>query len=551
MISLSRNRVFVLMPWIIVALAKAQIISLSGTVADSYSLLPVDSARIDIVLVNGGSAPFTVYTSTAGVWSLVISSAHDDHGNDQFPHSFDVHQNFPNPFNPATTLSFSIPDGGPVDITVHNILGQSVGRRAYTLSPGSYSVQWNGGGAAGTYFYTIRHHGRSYTRKMVQSDGNNGSGELGDARLTGGIASSLKKITAADVTIIVSKFGYEKDTVTYPLESINNNPLSTPLTTIHRRAFVIDLHNDVAELMVDGYQLGVRHTSNHSDIPRFRDGGVDAQMMVLWSDPSDFAGVSYQRTIQMYDTCMAQIGRNSGSIAKATTVAEIQSANKAGKLAAIFCAEGGHAIEEDIGKLADLYHRGARYLTITWNNSLSWAIAAADAQSATKGLNDFGRQVIRAMDSLGMIIDVSHTGIKTIEDILATTKNPIIASHSGVRALRNHTRNLTDDQIKAIAKGGGVIGIVFYTSFISSAPRSSVTIDTVVKHIDYIKNLVGIDHIAVGSDYDGGITTPVGLEDVSKLGNLTMALLRKGYSSADVRKILGENYLRVFEAVCK
>jgi membrane dipeptidase len=213
--------------------------------------------------------------------------------------------------------------------------------------------------------------------------------------------------------------------------------------------------------------------------------------------------------------------------------------------------EGGTAIEEDLGKLNILYGLGARYFTITWNNSTSWATSAADAQSATKGLTDFGKEVIKRMDSLGMIVDVSHTGIKTIEDILAVTKNPIIASHSGVRTLRNHTRNLTDDQIKAIAHGGGVIGVVFYTSFISTAPSGSVTIDTVVKHIEYIKNLVGVDHVAIGSDYDGGITAPVGLENVSKLGNLTLALLRKGYSPADVRKVLGENYLRVFSAVCK
>jgi len=169
----------------------------------------------------------------------------------------------------------------------------------------------------------------------------------------------------------------------------------------------------------------------------------------------------------------------------------------------------------------------------------------------TKGLSDFGKQVIRTMDSLGVIIDVSHTGIKTIDDILAVTKNPIIASHSGVRALRDHYRNLSDDQIIKIANTGGVIGVVFYTAFLSSANSSSVTVQNVIQHIDYIKNLVGIDYIAIGADYDGGITAPVGLNDVSKMPALTLALLQHGYTPSDVRKILGENYMRVFKEVCQ
>jgi membrane dipeptidase len=152
------------------------------------------------------------------------------------------------------------------------------------------------------------------------------------------------------------------------------------------------------------------------------------------------------------------------------------------------------------------------------------------------------------MDTLGMIVDVSHVGIRTVQDILETTKNPIIASHSGARALRNHTRNLTDAQIDSIAHRGGVIGVVFYPPFISST--GSASIQTVIDHIDYIKNRVGVDHVAIGSDFDGIETVPVGLEDVSKMPNLTAALLTRGYSITDVHKILGGNYLRVFRQVC-
>jgi membrane dipeptidase len=219
-----------------------------------------------------------------------------------------------------------------------------------------------------------------------------------------------------------------------------------------------------------------------------------------------------------------------------------------GKLAGVLAVEGGHAIENDIAKLKEFYARGARYFTITWNNPVPWAMSAADGRTSTVGLSEFGRQVIRTMDTLGMIIDVSHTGIKTIQDILATTRNPIIASHSGARALRNHPRNLTDAQIDSIGNRGGVIGVVFYPTFLSST--GTATIQTVINHIDYIKNRVGVDHVAIGSDFDGIETVPVGLEDVSRMPNLTAALLAHGYTIPEVHKILGGNYLRVFQQVC-
>lgn len=524
----------------------AQSLTFGGTVKDSYTKSGAESVRVEISPLGQPNDRFTVHTSVSGTWSFTFQPAGvgpDASG----PHSFDLQQNFPNPFNPSTTIPFSIPAAGTVSIVVHNILGQQLDERSYSLSAGQHQVRWSSKGAAGTLFYTVRYGGHSETRKMIQTDGGSGTG-LGGALQTGGIDQTLKKTTLSDYKIVFSKFGYEPDSVIVP--PVTNSAVDLAMTTIHRRAFVMDLHNDVAELMVTGYQLGVRHTTNQSDLPRFFDGGVDAQMIVLWPNPNS-AVSPYLQTMQMYDTCMAQFGRNSAYIAQARTSAEIQSVNSAGKLAAVLCVEGGSAIEDDLSKLITFYQLGARYLTITWNNSTSWGTSAADPLSTTKGLSEFGKQVIRTMDSLGMIIDVSHTGIKTIEDILTVTKNPIIASHSGARALRNHTRNLTNDQITAVANTGGVIGVVFYTSFISTASAANVNIDTVIKHIDHIKDLVGIDHVAIGSDYDGGITAPVGLENVSKLQNLTMALLRRGYTPADVRKILGGNYLRVFKAVCK
>ncbi len=523
----------------------AQSIVIGGTVKDSYSSAAVESVRVDIRSISDPSKQYTVFTSTAGQWLFTFQPANVEQ-TDLFPRTFNLNQNYPNPFNPSTVISFSIPASGSVRMMVHNILGQLIDIRTYSLNAGDYCVRWYGKGAAGTLFYTMQFGGRSETKKMIQLDGSNGDG-FGDVMMTGGIAQTLQKISLSDLSVIISKFGYEPDSSVVP--PVNNSAVNFSVATVHRRAFVMDLHNDIAETMINGYQLGVRHTTNQSDIPRFFDGGIDAQMIVLWPDPN--VAAPYQQTIQMYDTCIAQFSRNSGTIVQARTSSEIQSANASGKIAAVLCVEGGIAIEEDLNKLINLYNLGARYFTITWNNSTSWGTSAADPLTATKGLSEFGKQVIRTMDSLGMIIDISHTGIKTIEDILTVTKNPIIASHSGVRKLREHTRNLTDAQIIAIANSGGVIGVVFYTSFISTATAANVNIDTVIKHIDYIKNLVGIDHVAIGSDYDGGITAPVGLENVSKLQNLTMALLRKGYTPVDVRKILGENYLRVFKAVCK
>ena len=527
----------------------AEQITIGGTVSDSASLVPIDSILVEIINKENFSERYSIYTNSLGKWSYTFQS--NSVGSDNaIPNSFSLNQNYPNPFNPSTQISFSVHQSGSATLSVYNTLGQLLDSKTYEVNAGEYSVRWTSVGAAGALFYSLRFGNSVVTKKMIQLDGGNGGG-LGDAVLTRGIVgtSTLNKILSNNYLIRVSKLGYEPDSVSISLS--NNSNINFSLSTVHSRAFVIDLHNDIMELAVEGYQIGIRHTTNQSDLPRFRDGGVDAQMISLWSSPTDFPTTSYQRVLQMADTFKVQSERYSSMVAQARTFSEIQSVVSAGKFAGIFGVEGGHSINDTLQYLINLYNLGARYLTITWNNSTSWAVSAADAQSTTKGLSDFGKQVITTMDSLGMLIDVSHTGIKTIEDILTVTKNPIIASHSGCRALRNHTRNLTDDQIKAIAKSGGVIGVVFYTSFISSAAANKVTVDTVIAHIDYIKNLVGIDYIAIGADYDGGITAPVGLENVSKMPNLTLALLKRGYSSADVKKILGGNFMRVFKAVCK
>lgn len=537
--------IFLLIPLTVTA----ETITLSGSVKDRLTLSPLDSARVEIVNTDNPAERYSVVTNPTGLWSYTFDVT-DAQNSPQAPESFILDQNYPNPFNPSTKINFSTLASGTVVFSVYTSIGQLLDEKTLYVSAGNHTIDWASKGAAGVLFYTVEYCGTRLTRKMVQLDGH-GNGGLGDLITYGGRSTltALAKPQAGSYAIVASKLIYMPDTLRTILSG--STVVNFSLETVHSRAFVFDLHNDVMEIAVNGgYELGVRHTYNHSDLPRFREGGMDAQMFALWTDWTDsVAHPYYAYTLQMADSFQNQVARNAASFVQARSYDELVLANASGKLAGVLAVEGGHAIENSLEKLRTFYSLGARYFTITWNNSTAWAVSAADARTSTVGLSEFGKQVVRTADSLGMIIDVAHTGIKTIWDILATTKNPVIDSHAGVRALNNNTRNLTDAQIDSIARRGGVIGVVFYPPFLSS--KGGVNIDTVIKHIDYIKNRVGIDYVAIGSDWDGIGSTPVGLEDVSKLPNLTAALLRHGYSIPDVMKILGGNYLRVFRQVCK
>ncbi|MGE5316077.1 MAG: membrane dipeptidase [Acidobacteriota bacterium] len=521
-----------------------------GTVRDLVTQAAIESVRVAVVNMYDPSERFTALTDAQGGWSLNFPVTDVTRDDPAAPSQFILSQNYPNPFNPSTRIQFYAPRPGTVTITVHTALGEELDRKEVGVQAGLSEIEWESKGSAGVLFYTLEFEKHRVTKKMIQLDGGAHNG-LGAVRTVGGAPrrSMAKSASPIGYFIIPSKLGYETDTTRS--FTVVNPYANLTIETVHNRAFVIDLHNDVMEKVLQyGYDIAGprRSAAFHTDLPGMKQGGVDAQMFSIWIDP-DTSGYFFwaDSSISIFE---AQVARNSNAIELARTADGIGAAAAKKKIAAVFGLEGGHAIEHDLSKLIRFYERGVRYLTITWNNSTDWATSAGDPLSATKGLSDFGRQVIRTMDSLGMIIDVSHTGVKTIDDILAVTKNPIIASHSGVRALRNHTRNLTDAQIKAIAARGGVIGVVFYPPFLSTYPSTKVTLDTVVKHIDYIKNLVGVDAIALGSDFDGIETWPAGLENVTKFPDLTMALLKKGYTPADVRKILGENYMRVFKTVC-
>jgi membrane dipeptidase len=365
---------------------------------------------------------------------------------------------------------------------------------------------------------------------------------------------------------------------------------------VHRSALLIDTHNDVPSRTVEGFDIGSRTGTGHTDIARLKEGGVGAQFFAVYVAASYVNGNhSANRTLQMIDTVRHDIiGRYPDVFVLATTANGIEEAHRRGKIAALMGIEGGHAIEDNLRLLRDYYDLGVRYMTLTHSNTNDWADSSGDIDDAKvkhhNGLTDFGKQVVREMNRLGMMVDISHVADKTFWDALEASKAPIFASHSSSRALTNHARNMTDDMIVALAKKGGVVQVNFYCGFISQKFRDNDAADTraldarlaretagkdlsepdrqilseklrkemrlsratladVVDHIDHIRKIAGIDAIGIGGDFDGVSCTPIGLDDVSKYPNLTRALLEKGYSADDIRKIYGGNFLRVMRAV--
>lgn len=524
--------------------------SISGNIKDNFTESPLNGVKVRIINNDTGGIDSTT-TNINGDWQYTFTTSVTNENN--LPVEFLLEQNYPNPFNPSTTINFTNPESQTVEIQVHNILGEIIGSRKQFLEAGRFAIDWHSKGSAGVYFYTVKSNSYSETKKMVQLDGGAGEG-FSNIRGTGSISlskgyagQSHDENQSNNITLLFSRMDYLTDTLS--VEISGGEYFNTFLISVHRSGILADLHNDILSKMLTdtSYHLGEFHTYNHTDIPRLKLGGVDIQLFVAWVSPTQYPNGGYEKALEMFDIFYNEAALNPDDMQIAFTPDEALSIIEDGKIAGILCVEGGHSIENSLEKLINLYELGMRYLTITWNNSTEWAVAAADPNSSTIGLNEFGREVIRTLDSLGIIIDVSHTGIKTIEDILEVTINPIIASHSGVRALRDHYRNLYDSQIMAIANSGGVIGVVFYPPFLSNS--SSVNIASVVQHINYIVNLVGIDYVSIGSDFDGIGSVPAGLEDVSKYPELTKRLIQEGYSNKDIYKILGGNFLRVFNEV--
>jgi membrane dipeptidase len=390
-----------------------------------------------------------------------------------------------------------------------------------------------------------------------------------------------------------------------PARSRAPAPMPIPEVTpralrVYRDAFVIDTHDDMpTRILDDGYDPDVRHepgfgpTEGSTDIPRLVESGITAQFMSAWVDApyADTAGASYARAQRQLDTVHAFVARHPDRLRFATTAADVRRAKHEHRVAILVGVEGGHAIEGSLDRLRDLYARGARYLTLTWNNGVPWAGSSIGAGGTrTGGLTPFGRDVVREMNRLGMLVDVSHVSDSTFWDVVAVSAAPVIASHSSARALSDVPRNLSDDQLRAVARTGGVVNVNFFSRFIDPVYRARIEsvearvsaaraaaraqpdsataasridalrdslvaaipptpFSVLIDHIDHVARVAGIDHVGIGSDFDGVSALPEGMEDVTRLPRIAQALLDRGYPEGDVQKILGGNMLRVMEQV--
>ncbi|MBC7507419.1 MAG: membrane dipeptidase [Ferruginibacter sp.] len=370
--------------------------------------------------------------------------------------------------------------------------------------------------------------------------------------------------------------------------------MAQPYRQLHFKAVLVDAHNDIPSFTIEKHlQFDTDlKGKTYTDLKRMKQGGVDVQLFSIFCD-----GVQkdpYLFANREIDSVYEWTRRNPATMMLVKTPAELQQAVKQKKLAAMLGAEGGHMIENDLHKLDTLFNRGVRYMTLTWNNSTDWATSAADETTKGdslkhKGLTAFGEQVVKRMNALGMIVDISHVGEQTFWDAIHTSIKPVIASHSCVWNLCKHRRNLKDDQIKAIGKNGGVIHLNFYAGFLDSnyAKKSLAflavhksSLDSLLKlntqpdyaaimvgemykeevntfrphlsvlmdHLDYIVKLIGVDHVGLGSDFDGMEAPPLELNGVEDFPLVTKALLERGYSNNDIIKILGGNFIRVFKA---
>lgn len=386
-----------------------------------------------------------------------------------------------------------------------------------------------------------------------------------------------------------------------PREQSRNKIMTTETgseaPSIHRGAIIVDTHADTVQRVVDeNVDLNQRLTDGHLDSVRAKEGGLDAQFFSIWVEPELFGsgGTSAMKRADIQIEAVKNLAvKHPETWELATSAAEIRRAAANGKIAALMGLEGGYAIDEKVENVKRYYDRGVRYMSPAWSVSTSWAGSSGDVVGGTRGLNDFGRAVVREMNRLGMMVDVSHVSDKTFWDIVNTSTKPVIATHSACRAISNVPRNLTDDMIVALAKTGGVVNVIFYPEHIepgwsekkkkvdaeiaSLVQRASdeekgdaahkklardrvraeeylkrlppVYVSRIVDHIDHIVKLVGIDHVGIGSDFDGVQAVPADLKSVADLPNLTKELLKRGYSESDVDKILGGNMLRVMEQV--
>lgn len=364
---------------------------------------------------------------------------------------------------------------------------------------------------------------------------------------------------------------------------------------LHQKAFVFDAHCDTAMRLVgdNRIDLGIRQPDGHLDLPRAKEGGLDAQIFAVWIPPQMSEARATERAIAMVEAVREQARAHPDRMEVALKGRDVRRIAGEGKLAALIGLEGGHIIGDRLEALREYHERGVRCMTLTWMNTNKWADSSDDT-TKWGGLTDFGRSVVREMDRLGMLIDCSHVSEKTLFDVLETTKHPVLVSHSCMRALVDIPRNISDEAIRAVAERGGVVCVNFFTGFLDGeyhekvaalwtefraraeelAPQYGgdtqkawdalhpefekrtgefhpVPLARLVDHIDHAVKVAGVDHVGLGSDFDGISAAPVGLDDVSKLPLITEELARRGYSDRDIKKILGGNLLKLVEKVVR
>src|SRR5712692_7995114 len=370
---------------------------------------------------------------------------------------------------------------------------------------------------------------------------------------------------------------------------------------IHDSAIVVDTHADTPQRFLDeNFDIGSTDPNDlgHISLDKARRGNLSAEFFSIWVEPETNRGHFVQHTFDLIDSVYEQAARHPERMMMAFSVADIERAHQQHKLAALMGIEGGHSMENDIRLLRDYYRLGVRYMTLSWSNTNEWADSSGDINDPKvqhhNGLTDFGKQIVLEMNRLGMMVDISHVADKTFWDAIATTKAPIIASHSSSRALTNHPRNMTDDMLSAMTKNGGVVMVNFYSGFVDENYRKAAEaqnkdadaavadniakhraagqpvnyLDTdrierewtakiprppfksLIDHIDHIAKIAGVDHVGLGSDFDGVAgAMPEGIDSAADLPKITQALLDRGYSADDIRKILGGNLLRAFSEV--
>ena len=386
-------------------------------------------------------------------------------------------------------------------------------------------------------------------------------------------------------------------------QSTNSSDIavSAKARAIQESAIVIDTHADTPQYFLEaGYDIGSTDANDfeHISLDKARRGNLGAEFFSIWVDPETNQGHFARQTFDLIDSVYQQAAHHPDRMMMAFSAAALARAHKEHKLAALMGIEGGHSIENDIHLLRDYYRLGVRYMTLSWSNTNEWADSSGDINDTKiqhhNGLTDFGKEVVLEMNRLGMMVDISHVADKTFWDAIATSKAPVIASHSSARALVDAPRNMTDDMLRAVAKNGGVVQVNFFSGFIDEKYRKAMAaqekeqdeavqkfmdsakaqgrqptfvevdrlgrewtakiprppLQSLIDHIDHIAKIAGVDHVGLGSDFDGvSGATPQGIDSAADLPKITQALLDRGYSADDIKKILGGNILRVFRQV--